>query len=99
LTQVEIRSEIPSFDPSKDGVEAAIRDVFNGLPGKWRVEILCSKLAERWMVRINGPALEWYLTLIGAERRPRSGRCGSGRFENARLRVTRLSAPAGRSER
>ena len=88
MTHVEIRSEIPSFDPSKDSVEAAIRDVFDGLPGKWRVEILCSKLAERWMVRINGPALEWYLTLIGAERHDPEAVAlrFKGALENARLR-------------
>jgi hypothetical protein len=68
LSNVEIRSEIPSWEPSKESVETAIRDAFAGLPGEWRAEILCSRLAERWMVRINGPAFEWYLTLNGAER-------------------------------
>ena len=68
MTHVEIRSEIPSFEPSKESVETAIQDVFRELPGKWRVEILCSRLAERWMVRINGPAFEWYLTLNGQAR-------------------------------
>ncbi len=68
MTNVEIRSEIPSWEPSREGVEAAIRDAFQGLAGEWRVEILCSRLAERWMVRIDGPAFEWYLTLNGDER-------------------------------
>jgi len=69
VTTVEIRSEIPSWEPSREGVEASIRDAFQGLAGEWKVEILCSRLApERWMVRINGPAFEWYLTLSGDER-------------------------------
>jgi hypothetical protein len=68
VTTVEIRSEIPSWEPSREAVEASIRDAFSGLAGEWRVEILCSRLAERWMVRINGPAFEWYLTLNGEER-------------------------------
>jgi len=68
VTSLEIRSEIPSWEPYTESVETAMRDAFAGLPGKWRVEILCSRLAERWMVRINGPAFEWYLTLNGEER-------------------------------
>ena len=68
MTSLEIRSEIPSWEPCRESVEAAIRDAFSSLPGRWRVEILCSRLAERWMVRINGPAFEWYLTLTGEER-------------------------------
>ena len=68
MSNVEVRSEIPSWEPSKESVETAIRDAFSGLPGAWRAEILCSRLAERWMVRIKGPAFEWYLTLNGDER-------------------------------
>jgi len=68
MTSLEIRSEIPSWEPCRESVETAIRDAFAGLPGKWRAGILCSRLAERWMVRINGPAFEWYLTLNGQAR-------------------------------
>ncbi len=68
MTSIEIRSEIPSWEPCKEGVETAIRDAFRDMAGDWRVEILCSRLAERWMVRIDGPAFEWYLTLTGEER-------------------------------
>jgi hypothetical protein len=67
VTSLEIRSEIPSWEPCRESVETAIRDAFGSLPGRWRVEILCSRLAERWMLRINGPAFEWYLTLNGEE--------------------------------
>jgi hypothetical protein len=69
MTTVQIRSEIPSWEPCKESVETAIRDAFSGLPGKWRVEIICSRIAERWMVRIDGPAVEWYLSLTGGEQR------------------------------
>lgn len=69
MTNIEIRSEIPTFDPAGEAVEDAIRGAFDGLDGEWRVEILCSRIAERWMVRIDGPAFEWYLTLNGEERR------------------------------
>lgn len=69
MTSVEIRSEIPSWEPCKESVETAIRDAFRGLVGEWRVEILCSRIAERWMVRIDGPGFEWYLTLTGREQR------------------------------
>lgn len=65
----ELRSEIKAWDPAREAVESAIRDAFRGLAGEWRVEVLCSRLAERWMVRIDGPAFEWYLTLSGDERR------------------------------
>jgi len=69
VTNIEIQSEIPTFDPARESVEQAIRRAFDGLAGEWRVEILCSRIAERWMVRIHGPAFEWYLTLSGDERR------------------------------
>jgi len=69
VTNIEIRSEIPSWEPCKPSVETAVRDAFRGLPGRWRVEIICSRIAERWMVRIDGPAVEWYLSLAREEQR------------------------------
>jgi hypothetical protein len=69
MTSVEIRSEIPSWEPCKESVETVIRDAFSGLPGNWRVEVICSRIAQRWMVRIDGPAVEWYLSLTGGEQR------------------------------
>jgi hypothetical protein len=68
VTSLEIRSGIPLWEPCKESVETAIRDAFRGLSGEWRVEILCSRVAERWMVRLDGPGLEWYLTLNREER-------------------------------
>lgn len=69
MSNVEVHTEIPTWEPAREAVIEAIRSSFSGLPGEWRVEVLCSRIAERWMCRIDGPAFEWYLSLNGEERR------------------------------
>jgi hypothetical protein len=63
---VRIESEIPPGHPEKGRIEDVLRATLAGLPGKWRVRIVCSHIHVWWVVVIEGPQLDWVGLLADA---------------------------------
>ena len=61
--RVCVESEIPSGHASKREIENGLTGVLLGLPGEWRVEILCSRSDTWWMLRVDGPRFTWTVVL------------------------------------
>lgn len=61
--RVHVESEIPSGHASKREIETALTGALLGLPGEWRVEILCSRSDTWWMLRVDGPRFTWTVVL------------------------------------
>jgi hypothetical protein len=61
--RVYVESEIPSCHASKREIETTLTGALLGLPGEWRVEILCSRSGTWWMLRVDGPRFAWTVVL------------------------------------
>ena len=61
--RVYVESEIPSCHASKREIETALTGALLGLPGQWKVEILCSRSSIWWMLRVDGPRFTWTVVL------------------------------------
>jgi hypothetical protein len=58
-----IDSEIPADHPAKREIEQGLRTALIGLPGKWRITVVCSSTSHWWMIRLDGPRVEWMTVL------------------------------------
>jgi hypothetical protein len=63
LEQIIVHSEIPSLHASKRRIEDGLRTALLGLPGHWRVEIICSRTDTWWVLRVDGPGFAWSTVL------------------------------------
>jgi hypothetical protein len=75
--RVYVESEIPSCHASKREIENGLTEALLGLPGEWRVEILCSRSDTWWMLRVDGPRFTWTVVLTDPAERsaPEMTRC------------------------
>lgn len=53
MSDVCLRSEIPTDNPEKDSVEAAIRSVLGELSGAWTAEVALSRAASWWLISVS----------------------------------------------
>ncbi len=58
-----VNSEIPPDHPAKGGIEQGLRSVLVGLPDEWRITVVCSRTSVWWVLRVDGPGLEWMTVL------------------------------------
>jgi hypothetical protein len=54
-----LNSEIPPGHPSKHEIEGGLCSALAGLPGEWRITIVCSHAGLWWSVRVDGPRFDW----------------------------------------
>lgn len=58
-----VDSEIPSEHPDKSEIERGLRTALAGLPGEWRITVVCSRTSVWWVLRVEGPRFEWMTVL------------------------------------
>lgn len=58
-----VNSEIPSDHPAKVEIEGGLRSILVGLPDEWRVTVVCSRTSLWWVLRVDGPGLQWMTVL------------------------------------
>jgi len=56
-------SEIPPGHPAKRAIEIGLRSALVGLPGEWRMTVVCSRTSVWWVLRVDGPGFQW-MTLL-----------------------------------
>jgi hypothetical protein len=58
-----VDSEIPPDHPAKREIENGLRSALVGLPGEWRIAVVCSRTSVWWVLRVEGPRFEWMTVL------------------------------------
>ena len=58
-----VDSEIPPDHPNKSEIEQGLRSALVGLPGEWRITVVCSRTSVWWVLRVEGPRFEWMTVL------------------------------------
>ena len=58
-----IDSEIPPDHASKREIEEGLRSALVGLPGEWRIVVVCSRTSVWWVLRVEGPRFKWMTVL------------------------------------
>ena len=58
-----LESEIPPDHPAKEQIELALKFALSGLPGEWKIAVICSRTSVWWVVRVDGPHFEWMTVL------------------------------------
>jgi hypothetical protein len=58
-----VDSEIPPDHRAKREIEQGLRSVLAGLPGEWRITVVCSRTSVWWVLRVDGTGLEWMTVL------------------------------------
>jgi hypothetical protein len=61
-----VDSEIPPDHPDKREIEQGLRSAIVGLPGEWRITVVCSRTSVWWVLRVEGPRFEWMTVLADA---------------------------------
>jgi len=61
-----IDSEIRPDHPAKREIEQGLRSALVGLPGEWRITVVCSRTSVWWVLRVEGPRFEWMTVLADA---------------------------------
>lgn len=61
--RVLVTTEIPPGHPGKNEIEQGLRGALTGLPGEWRVTVVCSRTSVWWVLRVEGPRFEWMTVL------------------------------------
>ena len=61
--RVVIAKEIPPDHPAKHEIEQRLCSALVGLPGEWRVTVVCSRTSVWWVLRVEGPSFEWMTVL------------------------------------
>jgi hypothetical protein len=59
-----VDSEISLDHPAKREIEQGLRAALAGLPGRWKVTVVCSKTSVWWVLRVDGPGVEWMTVLV-----------------------------------
>jgi len=62
-SRILVTTEIPLGHPAKLEIEQGLRAALTGLAGEWRVTIVCSRTSVWWVLRVEGPRLEWMTVL------------------------------------
>lgn len=58
-----VSSEIPVYHPFKRDIEDGLCSILVGLPGEWRITVVCSKTGVWWVLRVDGRGFEWMTVL------------------------------------
>jgi len=69
--RIVLSSEISAQHPAKSAIEGALRAALLGLPGEWRVTVVCSVTTDWWVLSVEGPAFKWMTILADSlQQRP-----------------------------
>ena len=58
-----VNSEIEADHPLKQDIEQGLCSTLVGLPGEWRITVVCSKTSVWWVLRVDGRGFEWMTVL------------------------------------
>ena len=58
-----LASEIPPEHPDKREIEQGLCSALVGLPGVWKITVVCSRTSVWWVLRVDGPGFEWMTVL------------------------------------
>jgi len=61
--RVVVATEISLDHPAKGEIERRLVSVLLGLPGEWRISVVCSRTSVWWVLRVEGPSFEWMTVL------------------------------------
>jgi hypothetical protein len=63
---IVLASEIPPEHPARREIEEALCSALAGLPGQWRISVVCSRTSVWWVLRVDGPGFQWTTVLADA---------------------------------
>jgi hypothetical protein len=64
--RILLASEIPPEHPDKLEIEQGLCSALVGLPGLWKITVVCSRTSVWWVLRVDGPRFKWMTVLADA---------------------------------
>lgn len=62
--RILLASEIPPEHPDKREIEQGLCSALVGLPGVWKITVVCSRTSVWWVLRVEGPHFKWMTVLV-----------------------------------